>query len=166
MQLVPRRFFADSTNGRWYVFGCCRRKNRCSVLPPLRLDALEFVRPGKPCGKACPERVSETLARLPDTSWIVSGSLRGTKEVKVVVETAGLTPFLLSLLDKLRQRATAVSEQGTECFLTFHVADPREMLPHLRMFGPSLTVLPGPDHRLDEELQSSWQEVLANYDIV
>ena len=96
-------------------------------------------------------------------SWLVGFGRQSTKEVRLIVDKTALTPFLEALLRKMRTRASGIVDSDHECELTIHTADPRELLPHLRMFGPAIRVLPGGDHSLETELQSGWQEVLRNY---
>ncbi|NLM39925.1 MAG: WYL domain-containing protein [Firmicutes bacterium] len=163
IRLLPVRFFLDTTNGRWYVIGCGRRRKRCRVLPPLRLDMLEDVIFEQKCSDVCDSDVEKVIDSLPTSSWLVGFGRQSTKEVRLIVDKTALTPFLEALLRKMRTRASGIVDSDHECELTIHTADPRELLPHLRMFGPAIRVLPGGDHSLETELQSGWQEVLRNY---
>lgn len=163
LSLLPLRFVFDSFNGRWYVFGCACHRKGCVLLPAIRLDSLKIHGRFEACPSSPNDAPLPILEDVLSQSWLVSGSTRKKIQVQVVINKDGLSPLLKAQATNGVQRAAKVSETGDQWLLTFDIADPMEMLPWIRSFGPNIKVLPSPNHNLDQHLQDQWKQVLGNY---
>lgn len=161
---LPLQIVFDYMYARWYVVGAYENQHEHSPLQRLRIDFISKIEFGKEIDEDQWNKWIHQAKEQLEKCWCISYKETLTK-VKIRFTfhpDGGEENFIRKKVEEQGQWGKIIEEEGHSFIWEIDVYDTNELIPWIRSFGSSATVLE--PISLREKVYQSWKEVLEQYE--
>lgn len=161
---IPLQIVFDYMYARWYVVGAEENQSENEALRRLRIDYISKVEPGSSVPEPQWNQWMDKAKIELEKAWCITYKENTTRvQVRFTFRPdGGEENFIRKRVEEQGQWGEIIQEEGHSFIWEIDVGDPLELIPWIRSFGSSATVLEPVDLR--ENIYQSWKEVAERYE--